>query len=57
MHLLYVFPSAHAVFLLDRKRVTFVPHTGQVPCAIFRPFTVSLMVAFPTVWVLRHLTQ
>jgi hypothetical protein len=54
---LYVFQSSNAVFLLDRKRVTFVPHTGQVPWAILRPFAVSLTVAFSTVRVLRHLTQ
>jgi hypothetical protein len=54
---LHVSSSSHAVFLLERKRVTFVPHSGQVPWAILLPFAASLTVAFLTVWVLRHLTQ
>ena len=44
-------------FLVDRKRVTFVPQTGQTPCAILRPLVVSLTVPFLTFRFVRHLTQ
>ena len=41
----------------ERKRVTFVPHTGQVPLAIGRPFAVLATSPFLTCRFSRHLTQ
>ena len=43
--------------LSERNRVTVVPHSGQAPLAIGRPFAVSVTVPFSIVRFLRHLTQ
>ena len=43
--------------LLDTNRVTFVPHAGQVPLAIGRPFDVFSTVPSLIVRFLRHLMQ
>ena len=45
------------LYLLGRKRVTLVLHTGQVPWAILRPLAASLTVPLFTLTFLRHLTQ
>ena len=41
----------------ERKRVTVVPHTGQGPLAIGRPFDVVVTVPSSTVRFVRHFTQ
>lgn len=45
------------VCYLGKNLLTVVPHTGQVPFAIFRPFSVVTTLPFLTVRLVLHFTQ
>lgn len=49
--------GAYLSFLVERNRVTVVPHLGQVPLAIGRPLDVSVSLPSVMVRLSRHLTQ
>ena len=51
------FSSDQPSFLPGRNRVTLVPHSGQVPFAIRRPFAETSSLPFETICFLRHFTQ
>jgi len=50
-------PGYFLLSLSDRNRFTVVPHTGQAPLAIGRPFDVLTTLPSLTLRFVRHLTQ
>lgn len=55
----FPFPSTNESYFFGvaRKRVTLVPHLGQMPCTICLPFGVCLTTPFLMSCFVRHLTQ
>ena len=50
-------PGYFLLSFSERNRVTVVPHSGQTPLAIGRPFDVLTTVPGLIVRFVRHLTQ